>query len=49
MQPGDVPVTYANIDEINKEFGFNPKTNISHGIQKFVDWYLEYKSKISFL
>ena len=45
MQPGDVPVTYANIDEINKEFGFNPKTNINHGIQKFVDWYVEYESK----
>ena len=45
MQPGDVPVTYANIDEINKEFGFNPKTNISDGIQKFVDWYVEYESK----
>tara|TARA_B100000212_G_scaffold220598_1_gene167060 strand:- start:153 stop:1169 length:1017 start_codon:yes stop_codon:yes gene_type:complete len=45
MQPGDVPVTYADIDEINKEFGFNPKTNISDGIQKFVDWYVEYESK----
>ncbi len=40
MQPGDVPITYADITDLNKEFGFSPSTNIEEGIQKFVDWYI---------
>jgi UDP-glucuronate 4-epimerase len=39
MQPGDVPVTYADIDNINAKFGFSPKTSIEDGITKFVEWY----------
>lgn len=39
MQPGDVPITYADIDELFEYIGFKPKTNIYTGINKFVDWY----------
>jgi len=44
MQPGDVPVTYADIDFIKNQFGFNPKIKIKEGIKNFVDWYLDYES-----
>ena len=43
MQPGDVPVTYADIDSLNAFCGFYPKTSINHGIKKFVSWYLNYE------
>ena len=42
MQPGDVPHTYANIDALADATGFSPSTPIEVGVQKFVDWYLEY-------
>ena len=42
LQPGDVPATYANVDALVKSIGFKPDTSIDNGIQKFVDWYLEY-------
>lgn len=38
-QPGDVPVTFADIDELVAEIGFKPETSIRDGISKFVDWY----------
>ena len=41
MQPGDVPVTYANIDDLKKDFNFQPSTSIEKGIMKFVIWYKE--------
>tara|TARA_B100001175_G_C19514934_1_gene646698 strand:+ start:1874 stop:2890 length:1017 start_codon:yes stop_codon:yes gene_type:complete len=44
MQPGDVPITYADIDFIKNQFGFNPKIKIKEGIKNFVDWYLDYES-----
>jgi UDP-glucuronate 4-epimerase len=44
MQPGDVPITYADIDDIKNLYNFKPKTNISTGIKKFVDWYINYYS-----
>lgn len=40
MQPGDVPITYANIDDLFDEIGFQPSTTIENGIKKFVAWYL---------
>ena len=43
MQPGDVPITYADIDPLVSLSGFEPKTSIEDGIKKFVDWYLRYK------
>lgn len=39
MQPGDVPVTYADVDDLMREVGFKPKTSIAEGIDRFVSWY----------
>lgn len=39
MQPGDVPTTFADIDDLTNEIGFKPSTSISSGISKFVKWY----------
>jgi UDP-glucuronate 4-epimerase len=45
MQPGDVPETYADIDDLAQEVGFRPGTSIEEGIGKFVEWYKEYYSE----
>ncbi len=42
MQPGDVPATYADVDDLVRDVGFRPATPIEEGIQRFVDWYREY-------
>ncbi len=42
MQAGDVPATYANVDDLVREIGFKPDTPIEVGIRNFVDWYREY-------
>lgn len=42
LQPGDVPATYADIDDLVKDVGFKPKTPIETGIKHFVSWYKEY-------
>jgi len=42
MQAGDVEETYANITKASDHLGFNPKTKPEEGINKFIDWYLEY-------
>ncbi len=42
IQPGDVPATYADIDDLSKDVGFKPSTPIGDGIKKFVEWYREY-------
>lgn len=42
MQPGDVPVTYADIDDLEREIGFRPATSLEEGIGRFVRWYLDY-------
>ena len=39
MQPGDVPETYADVDDLVREVGFRPDTPIEVGVQRFVDWY----------
>lgn len=39
-QPGDVPLTYANIDKARRLLGYRPATKIADGIPKFVDWFL---------
>ena len=43
MQPGDVERTYADTSRLEAAVGYKPQTEIEHGIQKFVDWYKEYK------
>ena len=45
MQMGDVPATYADVDDLVNDVGFKPETPIEEGIQKFIDWYLEYFGK----
>jgi len=42
MQPGDVPATYADVDDLARDVHFKPATPIEEGIQRFVDWYKEY-------
>ena len=42
MQPGDVPATYADVDDLMREVDFRPATPIAEGIRRFVDWYKSY-------
>ena len=42
MQPGDVPVTYADTSALEKDFGFRPNTSLREGLRKFVQWYKEF-------
>lgn len=42
MQPGDVPATYADVDDLMREVGFRPSTTIEDGIARFAAWYREY-------
>jgi UDP-glucuronate 4-epimerase len=42
MQPGDVPATYADIDDLAREIGFRPTTTIENGIARFAKWYRDY-------
>jgi len=43
MQQGDVPATYADVDALMEYADFNPKVTIEEGLQKFVNWFKEYK------
>ena len=45
MQPGDVPVTYADTTPLERDFGFKPSTPLREGLRKFAEWYKEYKEK----
>ena len=42
LQPGDVVATYADIDDLKKDFGFSPRTSIETGIKRFITWFKEY-------
>lgn len=42
MQPGDVPATYADVEDLTRDVGFKPATSIEEGVAKFVDWYRDY-------
>ena len=42
MQPGDVPVTYADTSDLERDFGFKPKTSLREGLRKFAEWYKEF-------
>ena len=41
MQPGDVPHTYANIDDMISDYSYNPKTGLEEGLIKFLNWYIK--------
>ena len=45
MQAGDVEITYADIDELIKDFNFKPSTNLKDGLKAFIKWYKEYYIK----
>ena len=42
MQPGDVPVTYADTTPLEQDFGFKPSTSLREGLRRFAQWYKEY-------
>jgi UDP-glucuronate 4-epimerase len=42
MQPGDVPATYADVDDLVRDVGFHPGTPIEEGVARFVEWYRSY-------
>ena len=42
MQPGDVPITYADTSALEKDFGFKPSTSLREGLRKFAEWYKEF-------
>ena len=42
MQPGDVPITYADTDALERDYGFKPSTSIREGLRKFAEWYKEF-------
>jgi len=42
MQPGDVPVTYADTTPLEQDFGFKPSTPLRNGLRRFVEWYVQY-------
>lgn len=45
IQPGDVPATYADIEDLTRDVGFAPATPIEEGIARFVKWYREFYEK----
>ena len=42
MQPGDVPATYADVEDLSRAVGFSPATPLEDGIEEFVKWYRSY-------
>jgi len=45
MQPGDVPVTFANVSDLERDFGFKPQTSLREGLRRFAQWYHEFYQK----
>ena len=44
LQPGDVPDTYADVEDLIADVGYKPNTSVDVGIKRFVDWYRQYFS-----
>jgi nucleoside-diphosphate-sugar epimerase len=42
MQPGDVPATYADVNDLARDVGFSPDTPIEVGVERFVRWYRDF-------
>lgn len=42
MQPGDVPVTFADTEPLERDYGFKPNTSLRDGLRKFAKWYKEF-------
>ena len=45
MQPGDVPDTFADIDDLERDVGYRPSTPVEVGVKRFVEWYLDFYKK----
>ncbi|MFQ8582259.1 MAG: NAD-dependent epimerase/dehydratase family protein [Holdemania massiliensis] len=45
MQPGDVPITYADTSALERDFGYKPNTSLREGLRKFAEWYKDYYLK----
>lgn len=45
MQPGDVPVTYADTSDLERDFGFKPSTSLRDGLRRFAQWYRDFYMK----
>ena len=42
LQPGDVPDTFADIDDLVRDVGYRPATPVEVGVERFVRWYVDY-------
>ena len=42
LQPGDVPDTYADVEDLVSEFNYKPATSVETGVSRFVEWYRGY-------
>jgi len=42
MQPGDVEITYADVSELERDFGFKPATSLREGLKRFAEWYKKF-------
>ena len=45
MQPGDVPITYADTSDLEKDFGYKPSTSLREGLRQFAEWYYDFYIK----
>ena len=44
LQPGDVPNTFADVEDLVEQFNYKPRVNIEEGIKNFASWYLDYNN-----
>ena len=44
LQPGDVPDTFADVDDLVRDFDYKPSINVKEGVEKFIDWYKQYNN-----
>ena len=47
LQPGDVPNTYANVDDLVKDFNYKPTMSVKKGVENFIKWYKSYYDNIN--
>jgi UDP-glucuronate 4-epimerase len=47
IQPGDVPDTYADVDDLVEQFGYKPRMSVQKGVENFAKWYMEYNKLIN--
>ena len=47
LQPGDVPDTYADVDDLVEQFGYKPNMRVKQGVENFARWYNEYNESES--